>query len=341
MSRQPAFLLAGRVTGQSPHNPRMTATPSPTPGTYAAIDLGSNSFRLETAELAAGRYQRLEYLKETVRLGAGLDAQGLLTEAAMQAALDCLQRYAQRLQGVSPQRIRAVATQTLREARNRETFLARAQAALGVPIDVISGHEEARLIYAGVARLQPSQERRLVVDIGGRSTEMILGEGAVPLRMASYRVGSVSLSLRYFADGRFTEAAFRAAQAAAGDVLEAALQPFAASHWREALGSSGTSGAVSQLLAAHGITDGTITLDGLHWCMAQCLRAGHAERIDLAGLEPNRRAVIGGGLATLLALLTRFDIAALKPARGALRHGVIFELDERLRATTDAATPAG
>jgi len=305
------------------------------PDHLAAIDMGSNSFRLEIGQLTPGRYKRIEYLKETVRLGGGLDTQGLLTEDAMQRGLACLRRFAQRLEGYAPVQVRAVATQTLREAQNRNAFLARAQAALGHPIEVISGREEARLIFAGVARLQPSDQRRLVIDIGGRSTEMILGQGRTPLRAESFQVGSVSLSMRYFSDGRFTDNSFRAAQVAAGAELEEALGPFAARHWREALGSSGTAGAVSQLLAANGISDGVITPEGLRWCMDQCLRAGRVDKLNLPGLKDDRRAVIGGGLAILYTLATHFGIEALQPARGALRQGVIFDLDERLNAVAE------
>ena len=303
------------------------------PGQLAGIDMGSNSFRLEIGQVIKGRYRRVDYLKETVRLGAGLDAQGLLTEEATQRGLACLSRFAQRLQGFSPQQVRAVATQTLREARNRDAFLARAQQALGLSIEVISGREEARLIFAGVARLQPSPVPRLVVDIGGRSTEMILGHHHKPLRAESFGVGSVSLSMKYFGDGRFTESAFQNAQVAAGAELEEALEPFAPAHWQEALGSSGTVGAVSQLLAASGITDGSVTPAGLRWLIEQCLRAGRIEKLDLPGLKDERRAVIAGGIAILYTLATHFGIAALQPARGALRQGVIFDLDERLQAT--------
>lgn len=303
------------------------------PGQLAAIDMGSNSFRLEIGQLDRGRYRRIDYLKETVRLGAGLDTNGLLTEEAAARGLACLARFAQRLAGFAPQQIRAVATQTLREARNRNAFLERAQTVLGRPIEVISGREEARLIYAGVARLQPSNVPRLVVDIGGRSTEMILGQGRKPIRAESFQVGSVSLSLRFFGDGRLTEAAFRAAQVAAGAELEEALEPFAPVNWQEALGSSGTVGAVSQLLAASGITDGRITPDGLRWLIERCLHAGRVERLDLPGLKEDRRAVIAGGIAILYTLAAHFGIDALQPARGALRQGVIFDLDERLHAT--------
>ncbi|MCY7316735.1 MAG: exopolyphosphatase [Rubrivivax sp.] len=302
----------------------------------AAIDMGSNSFRLEIGQLPQDRYKRIDYLKETVRLGGGLDAAGLLGEDAAQRGLACLRRFASRLTGFAPAQVRAVATQTLREARNRNAFLLRAQEALGFPIEVISGREEARLIYAGVNHLQPSEEPRLVVDIGGRSTELILGQGRTPRVTESFGIGCVSLSLRFFADGRLTQEGFRQAQVAAGAELEEALQPFARQRWSRALGSSGTAGAVSQVLLAAGITDGRITPQGLRWCIEQCLQAGHIDRIDLPGLKPERRAVIPGGLAILYTLATHFDIQALWPAKGALRQGVIVDLHERQAGAAQA-----
>jgi len=295
----------------------------------AAIDIGSNSFRLEIAQLQHGRYRRIAYLKETVRLGGGLDANGYLTEEAAQRGLDCLRQFAQRLNGFEPPQVRAVATQTLREAQNRDAFLVRAEAALGFAIEVVSGREEARLIFAGVSHLQPGAADRLVIDIGGRSTEMILGRGRAPAVAESFKVGSVSLSMRWFPDGQFTEQRFRDAQIAAGAELEEALEPFAPRHWKEALGSSGTVGAVSQILAAAGITDGTITPEGLRWCIAQCLAAGSADRLALPSLREDRKAIIGGGLALLYTLATHFGIGELRPAKGALRQGVIIDLHER------------
>lgn len=303
-------------------------------GVLAAVDMGSNSFRLELGHWSRGTYRRIDYLKETVRLGAGLDADSRLTEAAVQRGLDCLARFRHRLAGIPTEQLRAVATQTLREATNRNEFLARAEPVLGHPIEVISGREEARLIYKGVARLQPSEDPRLVVDIGGRSTEMILGQGATPLRAESFQIGSVSLSRRFFPDGHYTEAAFHQAQIAAGAELEEALEPFGRAHWRVALGSSGTAGAVSQLLATSGITDGTITPEGLRWCIAACLKAGHESRLDLPGLKVDRKPVLPGGLAILYTLAMHFGIDRLSPARGALRQGVIFDLDERLTAAS-------
>ncbi|MFO0442654.1 MAG: exopolyphosphatase [Betaproteobacteria bacterium] len=301
----------------------------------AAIDMGSNSFRLEIGALPHERYRRVDYLKETVRLGAGLDGAGHLTEDAAQRGLACLRRFSQRLAGFEPGQVRAVATQTLREARNRNAFLLRAQDALGFPIEVITGREEARLIYAGVHHLQPPAEAdagRLVIDIGGRSTELILGQGRTPRVAESFAVGCVSLSMRFFPEGHITREGFRAAQVAAGAELEEALVPFGREHWTEALGSSGTAGAVSQLLLASGVTDGRITPAGLRWCIERCLEAGQVERIALPGLKPERRAVLPGGLAILYTLATHFDIGALQPAKGALRQGVIVDLHERRQA---------
>jgi exopolyphosphatase/guanosine-5'-triphosphate,3'-diphosphate pyrophosphatase len=302
------------------------------PHLLAAIDMGSNSFRLEIGELGKGRYKRVDYLKETVRLGGGLDAHGMLTEEATQRGLACLARFAQRLRGFAPWQVRAVATQTLREARNRDAFLLRADRVLGHPIEVISGREEARLIYQGVTRLQPSELPRLVIDIGGRSTEMILGHGRSVQRAESFGVGSVSLSMQHFPQGRYTAEFFRAAQIAAGAELEEALTLYGRHQWEEALGSSGTVGAVSQILAANGITDGSITPEALRWCIQQCIEAGSSEALNLPGLKAERKAVLGGGLSILYTLSQHFDIEALRPAKGALRQGVIFDLEERLEA---------
>jgi len=304
--------------------------------TLAAIDMGSNSFRLEIAQLQHGRYRRVDYLKDMVRLGGGLDADGLLTEEAVQRGLACLRRFASRLAGFEPGHVRAVATQTLREARNRNAFLLRAQEALGYPIEVISGREEARLIYAGVAHLQPSDDTRLVIDIGGRSTELILGRGRRPLAAESFGVGCVGLSMRFFGDGRLTQQGFRDAQVAAGAELEEALQLFSPDRWRQALGSSGTASSVSHVLQDAGITDGRITPQGLRWCIEQCIAAGHIDGIELPGLKGDRRAVLPGGLAILYTLATHFGINELWPAKGALRQGVIIDLHERIEAVQRA-----
>ena len=305
---------------------------SPAAGPLAAIDLGSNSFRLEVGRVASGRYRRVDYLKEMVRLGGCLDEESRLTEVAFERGLATLATFANRLQGFDPACVRAVATQTLREARNRDEFLRAAQRVLGHPIEVISGREEGRLIYSGVSFLQPSEQSRLVADIGGRSTELILGQGRTPHAAESFPVGSVSLSMRYFGDGCMSSPAFRAAQIAAGAEFEEAMTEFAPSLWSEALGSSGTAGAVSHVLRESGVTDGSITAPALAGLIERCIEAGHVDRLQVPGLRDDRRAVIPGGLAILYTLLTHFGIEQMRPAKGALRQGVIIDLHERLLA---------
>jgi exopolyphosphatase/guanosine-5'-triphosphate,3'-diphosphate pyrophosphatase len=300
----------------------------------AAIDMGSNSFRLEIGQLKGGRYQRLDSLKEVVRLGGGLDAQGMLQEEAAERGLQTLRHFRDRLSGFELGGLRAVATQTLREARNRDEFLLRASDVLGAPVEVISGREEARLIFVGVAQLQPSPLPRLVIDIGGRSTELVLGCGRVSGEAESFQVGSVSLSLRYFADGALTKEAFDAARVAAQAEFEEAETSFEPHMWQEALGSSGTAGAVSLLLVNHGITDGRITPSALNWCIERCIDAGHIDRLQLRGLRDDRRPVLAGGLAILAALMREFGIKEIAPAKGALRQGVIVDLYERQQSAS-------
>ena len=310
----------------------------------AAIDLGSNSFRLEIARLAHGQVERIEYLKETVRQGGGLDTAGHLSVEAMERGWACLERFAARIAGLPRQQVRAVATQTLREARNREAFLAHAQALLGVPIEVISGREEARLIYRGVAHHLPaSDERRLVVDIGGRSTELIRGTGFEVGALESCQVGSVSWSMKYFADGQFSAGAFERAEAAAQAALAEALATCPPGSWDVAYGASGTVQAVGEVLAAAGMPAGVVRQDSLDWLRAELLRVRSADRVRLAGLKEDRRAVIGGGLSVLRAVFRLFGIPSMQVAAGALRHGVLHDLLDRQPASTDlpAATGTG
>lgn len=302
----------------------------------AAVDLGSNSFRLEIGRHEHGQVRRVEYLKETVRQGGGLDEARNLTAEAMDRGYACLARFAERLAGFGDGQVRAVATQTLREARNREVFLARARQVLGFPIEVISGREEARLIYQGVARLLPqSDENRLVVDVGGRSTELILGRQFDARLMESYRVGSVTWSNHYFPDGQFTPSAFEHAEIAAQAILEEAAALTAPVGWDMAYGSSGTIGAVADILAAAGRPPGLITPDGLDWLVDRLLAARSADRVRLDGLRDDRRPVIGGGVSVLRALFRLLDIEEMRPAAGALRHGVLYDMLDREHRATD------
>ena len=302
----------------------------------AAVDLGSNSFRLEIGRFDHGQINRTEYLKETVRQGNGLDAERNLTKEAMQRGWDCLARFAERLAGFKKTQVRAVATQTLREARNRDEFLLRANQILGFPIDVIAGREEARLIYQGVAHMLPqSDERRLVVDIGGRSTEMILGRGLDARVMESCRVGSVAWSMKYFPDGQFNTRAFQQAEIAARAVLEEAGDAYRTGAWDVAYGSSGTVGAVSDVLVAAGWPVGIVTQEGLDWLLERLVKAQSVDRLKLEGMKDDRRAVIGGGVSVLRAVFSQLGIRRMETAQGALRHGVLYDLLDREQGSSD------
>jgi len=302
----------------------------------AAVDLGSNSFRLEIGRFDHGRIHRTQYLKETVRQGNGLDADRNLTPDAMQRGWDCLARFGERLAGFERTQVRAVATQTLREARNRDEFLTRAQKILGFPIDVIAGREESRLIYQGVAHLLPqSDQRRLVVDIGGRSTELILGQSLEARTMESYRLGSVAWSMKYFPDGNFSARAFEIAEIAAKAVLDEAVNTYRSEAWDVAYGSSGTIGAVNEVLTAAGWPAGVVTREGLDWLLDRLLKAQSAERLKIEGMKEDRRAVIGGGISVLRAVFDLLGIEQMEAAQGALRHGVLYDLVDREQETTD------
>ena len=302
----------------------------------AAVDLGSNSFRLEIGRFDHGQIKRTEYLKETVRQGNGLDADRNLTPDAMQRGWDCLARFGERLAGFKRSQVRAVATQTLREARNRDEFLVRAHKILGFPIDVIAGREEARLIYQGVAHMLPqSEEHRLVVDIGGRSTEMIIGKGLEARTMESYRVGSVAWSMKYFPDGQFTAKAFDMAEIAAKAVLDDAVNAYSPGNWDVAYGSSGTIGAVSDVLTGSGWPAGVVTSEGLDWLLDRLIKAQSADRLKIEGMKDDRRAVIGGGVSVLRAVFRLLDIDRMEAAQGALRHGVLYDLIDREQERTD------
>ncbi|MFM7002037.1 MAG: exopolyphosphatase [Limnohabitans sp.] len=306
---------------------------------FAAVDLGSNSFRLEIGKLDAGRLRRVEYLKETVRQGNGLDADRNLSEEAMLRGWDCLARFGERLAGFRPSQVRAVATQTLREARNREVFLTEARKILGFPIEVITGREEARLIYLGVSHLLPqSDERRLVVDIGGRSTEMVLGKRWQAQTLESYRVGSVAWSMKYFPNGQWTASAFRAAEIAAKAVLDESLTLYPRNSWDKAYGSSGTIGAVADVLQAAGWPAGVITQEGLDWLQEKLLKAQRPDQLKLEGIREDRRPVIGGGLAVLRAVFDLLEIKEMQAAQGALRHGALFDLIDRESPNADVRT---
>jgi exopolyphosphatase/guanosine-5'-triphosphate,3'-diphosphate pyrophosphatase len=291
---------------------------------------------MEVGRLDHGQIHRTEYLKETVRQGNGLDEAHNLSDDAMQRGWDCLARFAERLADFKHDQVRAVATQTLREAKNRDVFIDRAQTILGFPIDVVSGREEARLIYQGVSHLLPqSNERRLVIDIGGRSSELILGQGLEAHVMGSYRVGSVAWSMNYFPDGQMSAGAFKNADIAAKAVLDEVANLYANTEWDVAYGSSGTVGAVGDILAAAGWPADKVTREGLQWLIDKLSKAGHIDKLKLIGLKDERRAVIGGGVSVLKAMFDLLKIDTLNIAQGALRHGALYDLLDRDLSSND------
>jgi exopolyphosphatase/guanosine-5'-triphosphate,3'-diphosphate pyrophosphatase len=293
----------------------------------AAVDLGSNSFRLELGRVDGTHIERAGYWKETVRLAAGLGDDQKLTKKAIESACECLARMNERLRGMRGEHVRAVGTQTLRSARNVNDFLLEAQDALGYPIEVISGREEARLVFEGCMHTLPlSAVRRLVVDIGGASTELIVGRGYAADSAESFKVGCVNTSIRFFDGGVIDRASFRRAQVAAAAEIEEAVAAFGSSRWDEAYGSSGTVGAVADILRAEGWTDGTITSEGLLRLRQALLAAGEVRRIKLAGMKSDRQEVIAGGVAVLSAVFETLGVTEMQPARGALRVGVLYDL---------------
>lgn len=309
----------------------------------AAVDLGSNSFRLEIGRVMENQIYTLDSLKESVRLASGLDAERNLDLESQRRALAALARFGERLRGFSPEAVRAVATNTLRVARNASEFLPRAEAALGFPIEVIAGREEARLIYIGAAHsLPPAAHKRLVVDIGGGSTEFIIGKRFNPQVMESLYMGCVSWSLRFFPDGRVDRKRFAAAQVAAAKEVQAIVHDYSQIGWRESVGSSGTARALADLLELNGLNpDGEIgiTRIGLERLRGVLIRAGSAEALTLDGLKPDRLPVLPGGLAIMCAVCETLDLERMTYAEGALRLGVLYDLlgrfhDHDMRDTT-------
>ncbi|OZA05592.1 MAG: exopolyphosphatase, partial [Methylophilaceae bacterium 17-44-8] len=286
-----------------------------------------NSFRLEIGRVEHGQIQRVDYLKEAVRQGGDLDEDRNLTQEAIDRGLKCLARFGETLKGFPPNCVRAVATQTLREAKNRDVFIRQARKALGYEVEVISGVEEARLIYQGVSRLLPqSNEKRLVIDIGGRSTEFIIGKHFTTETTDSLRVGSVAWSLKYFADGQFSERNFQRAEIAAESFLDMVADTYQHKHWDVAYGASGTVGAVADILECAGFGTDIVTQEGLTWLRHQLIKAKHVSNLELAGLKEERKAVIAGGLTILIAVFDILKLDHLVVAKGALRHGLLYDM---------------
>lgn len=295
--------------------------------TLAAVDLGSNSFHLVVARIEHGEIRVIDRVRETVRMALGLRPDGSLDPERQRRALKCLVRFGQRLDRIPSERVRAVATNSVRRLRNPRGFLLTAETALGHPIEVVTGREEARLIYLGVAHgLPKSRARRLVIDIGGGSTEFIIGQGFDAIETESLQMGCVASTVRFFDDGRITRKRWQRARTE----IEVELQQFAAHYqrlgWREAIGSSGTARALGQISAELGSRDSLITPASLAAIRERLIDAGAIERIRLPGLSEERRAVIAGGAVVMESAFEALGIEAMRVCDTAMREGLLYDL---------------
>ncbi len=295
--------------------------------TLAAVDLGSNSFHLLVGRIVDGQVYPLDTLREAVQLGAGLTADKKLDRAVQARALEALSRFRERLRGLPRDAVRAVGTNALRIAKNSSAFLREARDTLGFPIEVIAGREEARLIYLGVAHaLPPAENRRLVVDVGGGSTELIVGSGLKPKLMESLYMGCVSSSLRHFPDSRIDKRNLKAAILEARQELAVISRSYVRSGWQEAVGSSGTARSIEGILVANKFAANGITRDGLDQLRELLIDAGRADPDRVPGLKSARADVLPGGFAIMYAIFDELDITQMTVSEAALRHGVLYDL---------------
>lgn len=297
---------------------------------FAAVDLGSNSFRLHVGHPAGNQMRIVRTARDPLRLAAGLDKDGMLTEEAMDNALRCLRAFAEILAQYQLDGVRVVATNTLRVAKNAAAFLPRAEAAIGYPIEIISGEEEGRLIYMGVAHvLADPHERRLVVDIGGGSTEVILGHGSAIGAVESFGIGTQPQAAAFFADGALTPDAFEAAILAARARVEDAPALFPPGSWSAVYGSSGTIRAMAEVVAVNGIGDGGLSLASLEALQARLIDVGRVEHFGLPGIKPDRVIVMVGGLTILIGVMRELGIERIHAVDAGLRLGALCDLDMR------------
>jgi exopolyphosphatase/guanosine-5'-triphosphate,3'-diphosphate pyrophosphatase len=295
--------------------------------TLAAVDLGSNSFHLLVGRIVDGQVYPLDTLREQTQLGAGLTADKRLDRASQARALEALAQFRERLRGLPRDAVRAVGTNALRIAKNSPAFLREARETLGFPIEVIAGREEARLIYLGVAHaLPPAEDRRLVVDIGGGSTELIVGQGLKPKLMESLYMGCVSSSIRHFPDGRIDKKSLKAAVLEARQELAVVSRRYRRAGWQEAVGSSGTARSIECILLENRWAPHGITRDGLDRLWDLLVDAGRADPDRIPGLRSARAPVLPGGFAIMYAIFDELDIEAMAVSEAALRHGVLYDL---------------
>ena len=292
----------------------------------AAVDLGSNSFRLQIARVEGDQFYMLDSLREPVRLAAGLTPDRYLDDAAQQRALAALSRFAERLRGLPSAAVRAVGTNSLRVAKNAPEFIPQAEQVLGFPIEVIAGREEARLIYLGVARGLPQTEgNRLVIDIGGGSTEFIIGDGLIPIKLESLYMGCVSFSQRFFPDNKITKHKLKQAELAARNEIQTIVAAYKG-QWNVAYGSSGSAKALSEILELNGFSENGITREGLEQLRAHMIKVGDVQKLNLLGLRPERMPALAGGFSIMYAAFSELKIEQMQLATSALREGVLYDL---------------
>ena len=295
--------------------------------TLGAVDLGSNSFHLAIGRVVDDQIYPLDSLKETVRLANGLGPDKQLDAAAQERALATLKRFAERLAGMPKQAVRVVGTNALRVAKNSAPFLRRAEATLGFPIEVIPGREEARLIYVGVVHSLPLvPHNRLVVDIGGGSTELIIGNRLRAKEMESLYMGCVSYTARFFGDGHIDKKSLKQAELAAREQIQPIASRFEKQGWKEAVGSSGTARSIAEILQKNGAGSGGISAAGLAWLREQLLAAGELRKLALPGLREDRIPVVVGGVAIMSGVFVELGLETMTVAEGALRDGVLWDL---------------
>jgi exopolyphosphatase/guanosine-5'-triphosphate,3'-diphosphate pyrophosphatase len=293
----------------------------------AAVDLGSNSFHMVVARHSHGQLVIIDRLREMVRLAAGLAGSDRLDDDASARALRCLERFGQRLRAMHADSVRVVGTNALRRAKRKRWFLERARAALGHPIEIISGLEEARLIYSGVAHTSPmTGDKRLVMDIGGGSTEIIIGEGFEPLMLESLSVGCVGLAAEYFEDGKISEKRFERARTAVRLELEPVIESYRKLGWHQACGSSGTARVIGDVLRRLFPDEMQITLPNLFKLADRVIAAGHVQDLNLPDVDAERAPVFPSGLAILLEVADSLKIERLRVAEGAMREGLLYDL---------------
>ena len=301
------------------------------PQEFAAVDLGSNSFHMVIARVVDGAMQIIGRLKQRVHLADGLDSNNMLSEEAMERGLACLSLFAERLQGFDPSSVCIVGTHTLRQALNAPEFLKRAEKVIPYPIEIIAGNEEARLIFMGVEHTQPEKGRKLVIDIGGGSTELVIGEDFEPKLVESRRMGCVSFAQLYFAGGTINAENIQRARVAATQKLETLAWQFRIQGWDVALGASGSIKAAHEVLLALGEKDGIITPERLKKLVAEVVKFKNFDELSLPGLSDERKAVFVPGLAILCGVFDALAINELRLSDGALREGVLYEMEGRFR----------